>query len=247
MECTKCQFLVTDSENKTCGIKIQNAHEYYGIDKDVTYRCEGLEVRSYSARCFLCENGYALSYEGKCKKVYKKNCLLQTQILKEIPIFDKNNKKVEGEYRRVELEVCLVCDRYFPKIVLDSEFRSETEKDYGDCIEKLSQSEFPHCKYGAVEEVEENIIKEGKVIGKKKVIKKKCSGCDKDNYAVDVSSGQCDLFPRDMLGCMRMKDGKCIMCNHYRGYYMTSPGSCKKFSVFVGIRWVFVLIILGFL
>lgn len=233
MDCTKCQHLVTDAENKTCGIKIKNAPEYYGISNDLIYKCEGLEVRSYSARCFLCQTGYALSYEGKCKKVYKKNCKLQSQILMEIPMFGSDKNKIEGKSRKVELELCLVCDKSFPNIVMLKDFQHNTEKDYGDCRDQLDQSEFPNCKYGTM--IEEN----GKMV-------KKCAACDKDNYSVDVETGQCDLFPRDMLGCMRMRKGECLVCNHYRGYFMVGPGYCKKIGRILKGFWVVLSVVFFF-
>ena len=77
MQCLKCKHLVTDSENKTCGVPINYAPEYYGIEKSVIKNCEGLEMERNSARCFLCKEGYVLTTEGKCKKNYKRNCRLQ--------------------------------------------------------------------------------------------------------------------------------------------------------------------------
>lgn len=77
MWCSKCKFLVTDTENRRCGIPITEAANHYGFDKSLSANCEGLCIETYSARCFLCKKGYILTTEGICKKHQNGECLLQ--------------------------------------------------------------------------------------------------------------------------------------------------------------------------
>jgi hypothetical protein len=76
MDCIKCKHLVTDSQNKTCGIEIEKAPKYYGIDPILIQNCIGVEIVRSSARCFLCNEGYILTSNGLCKRLYKENCIL---------------------------------------------------------------------------------------------------------------------------------------------------------------------------
>ena len=226
-DCMRCANLVTDVENKTCGISIKNSVKYYGIDKSLIKHCNGLEMGRYSARCFMCDYGYTLTYEGKCKKIVKKNCEIGTQFLADIVerVELKNSTVKKKVLYQQEVEECLVCKRRFPtKYDLSNPQKDDKLSKYGVCSEKIDKRKFPHCKYGT------KISKVVKIKDKesKRIFVNACSGCDSDQYTVNVLTNQCELFPKDMLGCARMLNTKCISCNHYRGYYMTSPGVCTK-------------------
>lgn len=228
MQCIKCKFLVTDSENKTCGVPIKYAPEYYGIQKSLIKNCEGLEMQRNSARCFLCEEGYVLSTEGKCKKNLKMNCRLQQQVQKLLK-FDS------GEETVVKLEKCLICKNHFPYLDNKSVIQNKELEIFGKCNHEIDQSLFKGCKFGTVG------MKAGKLVHV-------CAGCEKKTEAVVMDEnnskyGKCEIFPQDMLGCGRMKSGQCTWCNHYSGYYMVRPGICEKQGSIYNTQVVAALII----
>lgn len=73
-----------------------------------------------------------------------------------------------------------------------------------------------------------------------------CATCTLDTFAVigDRDSqyyGECKRLQNDNKGCAKTVDGKCVWCNFYRGFYMTSPEVCKKWIAVFGVVWVWLL------
>ena len=62
-----------------------------------------------------------------------------------------------------------------------------------------------------------------------------CALCRQHGYVVTIDEddilnnyGRCIPNPSSVVGCGRVRNKKCIWCNHYDGYYMVKPGICEK-------------------
>lgn len=195
---------------------------------DVFKRCEGLEVKGDSVTCFLCEQGYALSHNGNCIKIRQQNCLVAW-------ISELNEK--EGT------EQCLVCTeyQYYPNkkgkcIKMGvSNFENKGEAN------KIANKYLMNCKYGGFDPVDEQA---------------RCAICQNE-YAILIQTSNATIDEDNLRdtcvsigidkGCQRIKEGKCIWCNHYDGYYMSMEGVCKKEGTLWMVFAISIVLIVGYL
>ena len=211
--CTRCIYRVTDQDNNECGPSIEQYINDNSLDSNYFKHCEGIEVSANKARCFLCKEGYALAFNEKCLPIKAENCFISR-----IDQFE------------TEVEKCLVCknrddrnsENYFP------------DKDNGLCINLSPDTLNRNENIGL-----EGVCSHGSTIISKKTQKTMyvCALCRQNGYVVTVDEddvlnnyGRCIPNPSNVVGCGRVRNKKCIWCNHYDGYYMVKPGICDKSS-----------------
>lgn len=220
-DCERCIHYGTEEFHNRCSEK--HLKQTNGMVINMINNCEGFYMSA--EKCFMCQSqmmmfvdlkGEVTACEYPKKDTFKKRCIV-----------GKSFQRV-GKNERDER--CYVCKGGIPSKDNGNCWDYEADKKYFD-IERVN---FENCEYGV--RASEN----GTAI---------CATCTLDTFAVvgDRDSeyfGMCRRLQNDNKGCAKTVGGKCIWCNHYRGYYMVRPGVCKKWLEILGVFCLGLLIVL---
>jgi len=205
--------------NKECGVSIPSYIKSAGLNLVNFENCEGVEVSPTTVRCFLCKEGYALTFDNKCIRIGINKCYI--------------SKVIEGENGYEEQ--CLVCEGGFPK--------SGKCDEQGEKLKEFLEA--AKCSHGALDA--RSAIGNERACALC-IDKDYAVDISMDGEIPSKNFGKCVKKEIDMPGCGRIRNGRCAWCNHYKGYFMTKPGYCEKSSrTFELVSILLVIIIHSFL